>query len=500
VTSGQDSTKECTGDMERSAPCVYDLAIIGAGISGLNALYVAQQYLPEGARVALIDCNAECGGMWTNAYDYVRLHQPHAMFTVGDLAWRWRRPPGYLADRDEVCAHLRYCRDTSRAGIDLTEFYECRATKWWEEVTCDGPVAHVEIHDAKTDAPVSRISARHLIDSIGMDIPRPEPLTVSTDAVLSTTPDHLRADIAANPGRSVYVVGGGKTAMDTVLEVLSRDPEARVSLIEGKGTVFALRDKFFPTGVAKGWRGAMVLPMFRRIAMEFDGENEEACYEKFRAKYSVSPGPAGQQYFFGILSESEAARVRDGLQSRIADYFEDVIDTPDGPVMTFRSGDSLAIEPGAIIVNCTGLVLRQDQPAKRLLSELETILTISTRCAVHFQTHVSAYFLTHLLYLGKLRSAPLLVLDVDDLLSKGRKLWQMTVIAHAFRNSVALLDILPFKVMDRCGLDLDRWHALPRRAIEMLRVRANGKRYIAHCDKVIAHVTQTPSLATGGMG
>jgi cation diffusion facilitator CzcD-associated flavoprotein CzcO len=83
-----------------------DLCIIGAGIAGLNALFAATQYLPATARVILVDRNPTCGGWWTQTYDYVRLHQPHQMFTVGDLEWLWDKPREYLATGSEVLWHL----------------------------------------------------------------------------------------------------------------------------------------------------------------------------------------------------------------------------------------------------------------------------------------------------------------------------------------------------------------------------------------------------------
>ena len=75
----------------------YELVVVGAGIAGLNALYAAVQYLPPEARVLLVDQKSLAGGMWNVAYHYARLHQPHPMFTVGDMKWSWRRPAAYLA-------------------------------------------------------------------------------------------------------------------------------------------------------------------------------------------------------------------------------------------------------------------------------------------------------------------------------------------------------------------------------------------------------------------
>lgn len=78
-----------------SSPAALDcaLCVVGAGLAGMNALAVASRYLPAGARVVLVDARPRCGGMWTDTYDYVRLHQPHPMFTAGDIPWQIRSPP-----------------------------------------------------------------------------------------------------------------------------------------------------------------------------------------------------------------------------------------------------------------------------------------------------------------------------------------------------------------------------------------------------------------------
>jgi cation diffusion facilitator CzcD-associated flavoprotein CzcO len=77
----------------------FELVVVGAGVAGLNALYAATHYLPNGAKVLLVDQKQAAGGMWNTAYDYVRLHQPDTMFTVGDMRWSWDKPSHYLAQR-----------------------------------------------------------------------------------------------------------------------------------------------------------------------------------------------------------------------------------------------------------------------------------------------------------------------------------------------------------------------------------------------------------------
>ena len=121
------------GNVEHEA---FDLVVVGAGIGGLNALHAATQYLPKGARVLLIDREQTAGGMWNLAYDYVRLHQPHPMFTVGDIRWDWKRPSTYLAKRDEVRDHLVGALAVVAEAINLEIRFGYTATAC-EEVRTD---------------------------------------------------------------------------------------------------------------------------------------------------------------------------------------------------------------------------------------------------------------------------------------------------------------------------------------------------------------------------
>ena len=95
--------------------------------AGLNALFVASRYLPVTARVLVLDKHQQAGGMWNDAYSYVRLHQPYRLFTAGNIAWTLGRERSYLATRDEVAAHLRHCFDviSKRLDVDARWGWEC---------------------------------------------------------------------------------------------------------------------------------------------------------------------------------------------------------------------------------------------------------------------------------------------------------------------------------------------------------------------------------------
>jgi ribulose 1,5-bisphosphate synthetase/thiazole synthase len=120
-----------------------DLCVIGAGIAGINALFAASQYLGKDGRVILIDSKSAPGGMWNETYDYVRLHQPHKMFTAGNIEWEVDRDPAYLASKSEVLSHMRYCIKEIAEKISLDEMYGYTYESHEEVCINDNYEAHV---------------------------------------------------------------------------------------------------------------------------------------------------------------------------------------------------------------------------------------------------------------------------------------------------------------------------------------------------------------------
>ena len=446
----------------------YDLCIIGAGIAGLNALFVATQYLPKTARVALIDRHAHGGGMWNTAYPYVRLHQPHPMFTVGNLKWQWDKPKDYLATRDEVIAHFQYCLAQLRQRVTLTEFYGHTAFDIVESQGEDGYDVRLKVSPLDRPSESIQLISKKLIEAVGFEVPVPSALKLSSEQVNSITPQELGADESQGP---VYVIGGGKTGMDTVLEVLRRSPLRQVSLIHGRGAIFGKREVFAPSGLKRWRHGTLLSRCFSDLAMRYDGTNAEETFEYFRREYSIAPTPDGDHNLFGIMSEQESADISQGLSDSFAEYLVDVCDADDGPQMVFRSGSTLPIPVGSTVVNCTGHLFRESKPTQPYVSARGNTLRVNTRSAVHFLSTVSAYFLTHLFYLGRLPSADLYALDSEALFHKNRKDWQLASVALSFMNAVILIDTLPFKALGQCGLDLDRWFPLHRRVGALLDVK-----------------------------
>jgi hypothetical protein len=470
----------------------YDLVVIGAGIAGLNALNSALQYLPSGARALLLDQKVAPGGMWTVVYDYLRLHQPHPMFTVGDMRWDWSKPPHHLAARDEVQRHLERCLHRIGANLNLTQHFGHTVTSCTEVLTSNGPQAQVSFHPNGDPDNIETVFADQVIEAEGLNFRSPEPLALSARTVFSIAPDALRVTLAQNPDAPVFVIGGGKTGMDTIIEVLDRESGRQINIIVGKGTDFLNRTEYFPLGLERWRRGRPSSRIFREQATFFDGDNEAAAATHFRANYATSRDSRNQQFFYGMLSEEELGRIKGGVTDYRYDYLEDVVDTTEGPVMILRSGDAVSIPEGSIVVNCTGNIFRPGDAmqAKPCLSTHGKILSINVRDSIHFLSSVGGFFLPHLHYRGLLKDQGFYTIDLEALFRKDRTVWTAATATLAYLTQALVVKTLPLKVLDRCGLDLDRWYPFPRRLAALVQMKASSSRDIPHCQKVLDRVAE----------
>ncbi|WP_172296411.1 FAD-dependent oxidoreductase [Pseudoruegeria sp. HB172150] len=466
-----------------------DLVVIGAGIAGLNALFVASQYLDKTAKVVLIDRNSAPGGMWTGIYEHCRLHQPHPSFTVGDIKWDWSKPSDYLATGAEVQAHLAYCLEQIRPRFDLREYFGHTVTSAVEAV---GGNARVDCRDG--NGRVRSFTAKRVIHAIGYNVPSLRPLELTSRRVISTTPERLR-DV--RPKAPVYVVGGGKTGMDTVHALVTDNPHRSVMLIDGKGTVFADRDLFFPSGLRRFWGGMLVAKSFRDQALQYDGRNEDQVFDVFRRTQTISLDGTGEGYEFGVLSRQEGRTIAEGLSGVVSDYLEDVVDGPDGPEMILRSGERQPVTEGAVFVACTGYLLRQPHPYRPYLSKGGAILSITQRSMVHFLSSASAYYLTHLFYRDKLRDLPLYEFDGETLHTRNRRIYHTALLTLTYMNQIVMMGALPLKVFTDCGLDIDRHYPIHRRLLALADLKLNGNRYVEHCRKALDTVWLTQAFRCG---
>ena len=470
-----------------------DVCIVGAGLAGMNALFVASRYLTPSQRIILVDSRSRVGGMWSDTYPYVRLHQPHRLFTAGNIEWTLDREPSYLATKGEVLDHFAHCLDVIKQRVRVDEYYG-----WTLESDDDaGGVQRITCRSA--DGHLLRIDAKRLIKAYGFRITPNDPLQVSSTRVRSVSPDSC--DIQRGEMRSsrtpVWVIGSGKTAMDTAHTLISEYPGREVNMVAGSGTFFASRDRCFPTGLRRWTNGVPVSSIAHHTARRYDGTNEAAVGDWYRGKYGTWLTPATGNYLLGVLSEAENKTIAAGLNDVVMDHLEDVVDDDGGPEMVLRSGARRAITPDSWLINCTGYAFRDKHPYEAYASRGGSVVSIQPRSATLHLTSYMAYYLTHLMFLGKIADVPLYALDGEELRRKSPAALPYALFSLVQHNLGLIADNVPNTVFTECGLDFDRWYPLPHRLLGTARFMLTKGRQREHHRRTLDTVRERFDVRCG---
>lgn len=449
-----------------------DVCVVGAGIAGLNALHVASCYLRQDQHLVLVDRNERVGGMWVDTYDYVRLHQPHPFFTAGNVKWTFGMPPQHLATKPEVLDHFQHCVDEVGKRVRLTELLQHD----FESAEEDGDI--VVITCRAPDGSRVRIVADRLINAVGLRIEVNEPLPLSSTQVRSVAPEtcDMRDGEIAVDGAPVWVIGSGKTGLDTALALITHHPGREVNLVAGSGTFYLDRDGFYPIGASRWWRGTRPNKFFLEMSARFDGTNEAEAFGWARDTVGLSMTERAEHCFLGLASAAETDRVRAGLGRVVMDHLVDAVDVDDGVRLTLRSGDHVDIEPGSWIVNCTShfdFAGRAEEPP--YVSAGGRIVNVGATGMFGFSSF-GGYFLTHLLFLDKIRTVPLYSADGISLFQQSPLAGLAAALTLSQYNLGLVVDHVPAKVFQQCGLDFDRWYPFPRRFAGQLQFVIGHKR------------------------
>jgi hypothetical protein len=223
-----------------------------------------------------------------------------------------------------------------------------------------------------------------------------------------------------------------------------------------------------------------VTSMAAKMGRRFDGTNEKDVGNWMRTGYGTWLTPKTENFLLGVLSESENNTIAAGLNDVIMDHLVDAVDRRGATDLVFRSGATKAIQPGSWIVNCTGYITRGDHPYEPYVSGSGSVVSVQSRSATMHLSSFMAYYLTHLLFLGKITDVPLYELDMQDLWRKSKAVLPYTMFTLVLHNLSLISDNVPTKVFQDCGLDFDRWYPLPRRMIGTARFMLTHRRDREH--------------------
>lgn len=474
-----------------------DVCIVGAGIAGLNALFAASRYLSRDQKVILIDRRTRVGGMWVDVYPYVRLHQPHPMFTAGNIEWTLGKDRSYLATKSEVLDHFQHCLDVIRKRVQVDEYFG------WELQSEEEANGVVRVTAGAADGRVLVVEAKRLIKAYGLAVMPNEPLDVSSTRVHSVSPDYCdvrKGDIRESDA-PVWIIGGGKTAMDTAHTLITTYPGRQINLVAGRGTFFSNRDTLLPSGTRRWWTGTPPSGVATQLSHRYDGTNESEVQDWYRAAHGTFLTPQADNFVLGVLSEAENRTISAGLNDLVMDYFEDAVDHNGTTELVFRSGSTKTIQPGSWVVNCTGYVKFSDEyPYEPYVSPSGAVVSINVRSAVLHLPAFMGYFLGHLLFLGKLSEIPLYEIDWMNLRQKAPVAFPYVLFALVQHNLSLIYDNVPSRVFTENGLDFDKWYPLPRRAPGLARFMLTHRRECERQRRVLDRVRERFQIRCGPLG
>lgn len=479
-------------DVERCELCV-----VGAGIGGLNALFSASRHLGRSDRVLVVDRRAAVGGMWATAYPYVRLHQPHPLFTAGNIAWQGSRPRHHLASRDEVLAHLEHCFAEIQKRVQL-EFAAGYEYEGYTEDHTRGVVT-ARFRAAGQNDKTLRVEAKRLVDARGYGVSPMKPLELSSTQVRSVSPDALSSDLRELSANSapIYVVGGGKTGMDTATALIERFPKRPLHLLIGAGTIFTEREKAYPTGLARHFAGTVGSDLFLELAKRFNGDNEDAVTSYFRERHGVALTPDCGHHMFGVLSRRENEAIQRGAKEVLRDHLVDVVDRSGEPTLVLRSGREQRVEPGSIFINTTGYFSDSPHEYQPFASPSERVLAINARSYVTFLPAYTGFLLVDVAYRGSLASLPLYELDTPEFMRRTKGAVLATVATHTMHNVTLLLGRMPRAALREFGANFSLWYPLHRQLYSVMRLIRFSKQNPGHYRKSLDRVRERFGVRLG---
>ncbi|MGI9615863.1 MAG: NAD(P)-binding protein, partial [Acidimicrobiales bacterium] len=196
-----------------------DYLVVGAGAMGMA--FVDVLLTETDATVVLIDRRSRPGGHWTDAYPFVRLHQPSAFYGVNsrplgtDMVDQvgWNAGLYELASAAEVCTYFDQ--------LLHQRFLPSGRVQFFQSCNYDGDRRFTSSLSGvtKTVAPTAKV-----VDASYMHVTVPSTSPPSYDIAsgMRLVPVNGLASVVDQPA-SYVIVGAGKTGMDACLWLLAND-------------------------------------------------------------------------------------------------------------------------------------------------------------------------------------------------------------------------------------------------------------------------------------
>ncbi|QSZ32383.1 hypothetical protein DSL72_001957 [Monilinia vaccinii-corymbosi] len=261
------------GSIPRSGNCDYDVVIVGAGLSGINAAYRIQTELPE-LTYTILENRGAIGGTW-DLFRYPGIRSDSDLHTFG-FPWRPWLSSTSIADGESIRTYFK--ESAEEYGIDkkIQFRHNVTSTDWSTEeqqwsISVD------------SDGRKSTIKGRWIVWSTGY-YNYAEPLEGNIPGIdnfegQKIHPQFWPEDLDYK-NKKIVVIGSGATAITLIpslakeaakVTMLQRSPSWVMSL-PAEDYIGSLMRKYFPSWIASPiirWRFLVVPSLFFHFCRKF---------------------------------------------------------------------------------------------------------------------------------------------------------------------------------------------------------------------------------------
>ena len=329
-----------------------DYLVVGAGASAMA--FVDTLLSTCDASVVMVDRRHAPGGHWTDAYPFVRLHQPSAYYGVASRPLGSDRVDeaginaGFYerATALEICDYYRRVMDETFVGSGRVRFLpgtEYRGT--------DGDRHRVRSLLTGTE---TSIRARKVVDAtyVHSEIPSRRPPSYEIDAGAQVIPPNDLVDLSDAP-TGFTVVGAGKTSMDTCCWLLDNgvDPD-RIRWIRSRDPWLFDRAFMQPRDLVAQYM-QMQAHWVAAAAVAVDAADFAHRLEDVGAFLRIDPGTEPATWRGATISRAEIEALRSIERVERGGYVRRV-----GTQVVQLDGAELPSSPGEVYVDCTAAGVR----------------------------------------------------------------------------------------------------------------------------------------------
>ena len=342
----------------------FDVLIMGAGLSGIDAAHHLRKLCPK-KTYAILEQRERIGGTW-DLFRYPGIRSDSDMLTMGYSFRPWTNPkaisPGedirnYIADtaRDEgIDRHIRFRHEIKRASWSTED------ARWTVEAVCDGKPVTLTCNFLFSCAGYYRYSSGYA----------PEFPNSAAFRGTIVHPQQWPADLDYT-GKRVVIIGSGATAVTLVpamaetaahVTMLQRSPTYVISL-PGRDKLANFLRRFLPPTLAyrlSRWRNigfqAFIYQVSQRFPKFMKNGIVKKASEALGADYDVAthftPSYNPWEQRMCLVPDADMfLAIRSGKASVVTDQIETFAENG----IRLKSGNELEAD---IIVTATGLVMQ----------------------------------------------------------------------------------------------------------------------------------------------